>query len=407
MPRKKKAYTVEYHPEFLYFNTLVREKKYSPDKHPSVWGGSGGEYWGPYQIFNTFLFDFQSASGKVKRPWNQFCKEVIPKLKITEDTGKNVDIDQWLKYAKSLNIESMLDKYLPRMFRVFGSSFSVPTIKISPIRLNPCLLNHFRAICSGSYSLYHVSHGDPAFYDVVKHIIYLPVPEYDIKLPLLILESVLLHELFHSVIRPLLGEGFRIGKFNIQIQKNVVNRAFAEVFANAGAYIILEESGDVTKQHRLSAIKNFSGSGGMLYVESFAAIKFLGLSYIASLLSPVFSVAQNLAFLTREYSKTQHITEKKARGILTKKYKYKKRVKGMDKKALTKRLEKHVETRINSVVNQIQSLDINKILSGALARERNPYRKRLLGHLSELFNHKREEEWARSGIIGRIPSFRS
>lgn len=388
MVQKKNAYNIEYHPEFLYFNTFVRENKYTPAQHPEIW-----MHPLQYELFNYFLFGSELCANKSRKSWIQFCKEFFPHLPAIKNISKHVDIDQWVKYAKSINIEGMLDKYLPRIFKAFGTTFFIPKIKVSPVRLNPCPLNHFRALCSGSYSLYHLSKGDPPFYDPIKHLIYLPIPEQDTKLPFLALESILVHELLHSALRPFLYKGFKIGEFDVQIQSNIINIIFTEVFAHAGTYIILKESGDIPKQQLDDVFENFALSEDLLYIASFAFIKSLGLDYLASLLSPVFRVAQNMSFLSQEYTNIQTITDKKARGLLTKIYKYKKQVKGMDRKILKKHLTKHLKARIKAVTAEIASLDINKILKGAMVREEDPYKKQLLNSLCDIFDHKREEEW--------------
>jgi len=398
MAKTSLQYQVEYHPEFLYFNKFVRDTGYKPNKDRWVWE-SGHEVTSPYQLCNALLFDLVRSSRKPRVPWPTATANILRETRIFKDFPEGVDSDAWIKYARTLDIKGMLDRYLPRIFNAFGEPFSIPTIKISPLRLTPCPMNHFNAILSGSFTPYHMTHGDPAFYDPASHIIYLPVPERETKLPPAYLDWVLLHELFHSAVRPFLVRSFVIGGFQVNLPENIINSAFGEMFSEVGAYSILEKSGEVPKRLRSSVFKEHVPDT-ILYAESFVPMKLLGLPYLASLLKPVFSVARNLEFLSKEWYKVQHLTEKQARGILTKKYNYKKRVKGMDKKALKARLEKHQETRIKSVVDQIQTLNINKLLRGAAARARNPSRKKLLSQLSDLFDPKLENEWVDSGIFG-------
>lgn len=399
MAKTKPQYQVEYHPEFLYFNKFVRGKDYKPNEDSWVWESGDEESMSSYHLCNTLLFDFSPSFRKHRVPWPSAVANILRETRVFKDFPEGVDAGAWVKYAKSLDIEGMLEKYLPRIFNAFGEPFSVPTAKISPLRLNPCPMNHFNAILSGSFTPYHMTHGDPAFYNPISHIIYFPVPERETKLPPAYLDWVLLHEIFHSAVRPFLVRSFGIGGFQVNLPANILNRAFGEVFSEVGAYSILDESGKITKRNRWHVARAHAPSS-MLHLESFVTMKLLGLSSMASLLKPVFSIARNLEFLSKEWCKIQHLTDKQARGILTKKYKYKKRVKGMDKKVLKDRLVKHEETRIRSVVDQIQSLNIHNLLRSATARAKNPYRKKLLDQLSVFFDPKQEDEWACSGIFG-------
>jgi len=399
MAKSKEKYQVEYHPEFLYFNKFVRDNGYNPEKDRWVWEPEHEGGLSPFHLCNALLFDLAATSHKPRTPWSSAVENILKETCIFKDFPKGVDAAAWIKYAKSLDIEGMLDRYLPRIFNAFGEPFSVPAVKISPFRLTSCPSNHFNAILSGSFTPYSATNGDPAFYDPVSHIIYLPVPERETKLPPAFLDWILLHELFHSVVRPFLARSFGIGAFQINLPENIVNRAFGEIFSEVGAYSILEMSGEAPKRLK-GPILRAQVHGHKLYMESFVAMKLLGLPYLASLLKPVFSVSRDLEFLSKEWFKVQRLTEKQARGILTKKYNYKKRVKGMDKKALKARLEKHEETRIRAMVDEIGSLDIHRLLRSAVARDRNPSRKKLLTQLCDLFDPKQEEEWVYSGIFG-------
>jgi hypothetical protein len=399
MPKRKQQYHIEYRPDFLFFNKYVREGGYQPDKHPWLWDGDAQNNMSVYQVCDYLLFN-ATPPQKSRMSHTALCTKLYKELKIFPDFPVGVDADAWIQYAKSLNIEALLDRYLPFMFQAFGEPFELPRIKISPLRLNPCPPNIFRAFATGAYNAKLHSAIDPACYNPDEHIIYVPVPEHETRLPTAFFEHILLHELFHAAIRPFFMEGeFRMGGHIFEVAPRcLTNRAFAEVFSEVGAYAVLIASGQAPRKKRISVLKSFAVPS-RLYLRSFQAMNALGLDRLALLLKPVFTIVRELSFLGKEVAKSERLTAKQARGILSKMYQYKKQVKGMDEKALKGRIEKHSSQRIKAVISQINALDIHKIFSGAAANARDARDKMILNDLCSFFDPAREQEWIDTGMF--------
>lgn len=388
---------VEYHPEFLYFNRFVREKGCDPVKHPQVWAKPAlGGGLSPYAICNLFLFDtYKDAKGRMTFP--EAMVKLFERDRALQGLSFHVDVAGWVAYAKSLEIERMVERYAPHIFESLGTSFDLPRIKVSPVRLTPCPRNHFRALLSGAYDLHHVTAGDPPFYDLARDLIYLPIPEQRADLPHLWLDWTLIHELLHAAIRPLLAPGIAI-EGQERVHKGVLNQAFGEALSNAGALSVLMRSGQLTRDKRSETAWRFLGPS-QLHLDAVVRIHTVGFARVAQLFKPLFQISREAAFLTREGAKLSRLTEKQMRGILTKKYSYKKLVSGMDEEKLRLRLRRHHEARARSLVAQFEGLDVNRALARASAVEENPKRKVLLTELCELFKPGREDEWLKSGVM--------
>lgn len=396
---KKIHYPVEYHPEFLFFNTFVRDHHCDPKHDSWVWEPQSQDRLSPYRVCNFMLFDvIKTKQTKFSRL--QLAEKMLSELNAFPGALPSVDGQAWINYARSLGIENMLERYLPRIFRHFKEPFSVPTIKLSPVRLTPCARNHFRSILSGQYDPHHVTSGDPAFYDCCHHCIYFPLPERETRLPHAFIDWVLLHELLHSAVRPFLLPFVEVGPFIAELPSNRsrLNRAFAEMFSEVGAFSVLRETG-VAPKRTWSTLLDRRVRSDAVYQSSFVAMTQLGVSELAALLQPVFQIARDLSFLDREFKKTTELTAKQLGGILTKKYRYKKRVKGMDEKSLRTELTKRGKTRLQAVLNQINDLDIFRLLKGASVRARNPARKRKLEELTACFHPDREAEWIATNVF--------
>ena len=80
-------------------------------------------------------------------------------------------------------------------------------------------------------------------------------------------------------------------------------------------------------------------------------------------------------------------------------YSYTKAVKGMGKKKLAKHVERRHISRVRKLVAQINSIDIQKLLRGAAAQEKDKERKEQLNILSELFSNGMNDAWKDSGIV--------
>ena len=399
MSKGRQKNTIEYHPEFLYFNKYVRENGYTPDKDSWVWASFEDEEedLSPYELCNLLLFNLV-PSGKKAWEWTRLLNEIIEKNKVF-NFPKNVDVNRWIQYVNSLDISGMLDRYVPSIFQAFGESLDIPTIKVSVARLNPCSSNHFNSIINGAFEIRHITRCDPPFYDIGSHIIYLPVPETSINLPELCLDWWLVHEILHSTIRPFYKHPFQIGEYRfVDYPPDTLRRAFSEVFCEVGAaYTILGLKGKAPNKKQLSILKNHLINNN-LYLDAFARMQMVGFDFLCGLLRPTIRISRELAFLARECTAIKKMTEKQMRGVLTKKYSYKKPVKGMDKKVLEKRLKKHQLSRINNLVDQISNLDIHRLLKGAAASTDNKRKKGLLKELSELFDPQMKEKWDNANI---------
>lgn len=389
---------VEYHPEFLYFNKHVRDHGYEPASHPKVWDNGHGS--APFQLCNLMLLKYAAARRKKGAPpWPDAVAKVLKESGIFDKYSENIDVSGWLAYARSLDVEGMLKCYLPRLFAIFGDSFSIPQIKISPVRLTSYgPLNSFRALASGAYSINHMTHTDPAFYDLEAHIIYIPVPERKTALPPFFIDWLLLHEMFHAAVRPFLGRSYKLGCFEFKVYCNTMNRAFAEMFSEAGAFTVLEETRRATKRLGAPLLRARINSDP-IYAETFRVMRQIGIPGLAALLQPMFRIARELTFLARETARTDGLTVKQARGILTKKYDYKKKVRGMDEEALKARLRSHGTTRIRAVLDEIERLDVYRMIVGAIAAEKSPEQKKNWISLVKLFSPDSVGYWERAGIL--------
>jgi len=255
-------------------------------------------------------------------------------------------------------------------------------------------MNHFRAIRSGSVTRYHLAAADPAYYAPTPHYIYLPIPENKAPPPALLLEWCLLHEIFHAAVRPLL----LMGDSRFGDSKRIYWRAFAEMLAEGGAYAVLERCGEAPRRKRLSILQSQVIQNEM-YLRSFIVMKQLGVEKLGELLSPLFTIARRLDSVLKESERSKKMTPKQARGVLTKKYQYKKRVRGMDRNDLRRTLHRHTARRMEAILREVDALDIHRILTGAASRADASSREQLLlTELAEIFSSRSEEAWLASGI---------
>ncbi len=398
---------VEYHHEFLYFNAFVREKGCTPKKHPDIWftpENKQGKELSLYEICNILLFNMKATSRKAK-PWLELVKTMLHAPHFPPELLEKVDVKAWLEYARSLDIEGKLDRYLPKIFNAFGNTFEVPVIKVSPVRLNPCPINHFRAIASGSYDRYNITSCDPAFYNKAGPVIYFPIPETAAaaRMPEGTHDMVLMHEVVHASIRPFYG-GLSLNEGELlDIPENVLNRAFSEVFSTLGAtYAVYGEVyGPKKKRMPKSKLLNVSQHllNDELFMQAFICMAQVGFENICRIVSPALSLTSRVTFLTRELNRIDTLTEKQMRGILTKRYAYKKQVSGMSKKVLKNKLLKHGIQRLRAHFEDIRRLQIHRLFAGAASgSEFAGWQQKVLLKLSDLFGPEKTVTWIDTGL---------
>jgi len=393
---KKNAIKIEYHPEFLYFNEFVRSRGYNPKDHPEIWC-SDDDKMSQFDIFNWMLQSIILKKGD--KSIENFVTALSPKLKMRK-ADLNINTQQWLKFAYNVGFEELATLYSRTIFELLGTTFELPSMKISPVRLHhfrqPGLFNQ---ILRGTYMYKQMLRADPACYYAEGNWIFMPLPETERDLPVGLYDELVIHEILHAPLRAMDGLGFLLREFWCfpTEQSRWHFTVFGELFANLGSIEVLKKAKTFGKSDFGKIIERIVMSRAITSCEAAAttAREMMKIPFRkwADIFRPVFNIYHKTAFLLQERKEIESATGKKLRGILRKKYAYRKPVRGMDKKQARKKVQRHASARVGVLAQQIEELDLIKLLRQAYAVEKNKRYQKAFEHLIEILSDKARPQW--------------
>ncbi len=390
-----KRVAVEYHPEFLYFNEFIRREGCTPDRNIEMWMGLSEP--SPYDVLNMML-EQVSLSGKQVASMPHIAKRFADCKYLPGIKSSDVDVDSWVRFARSFAFEKMVERYSRVIFKHFGTTFGLPVVKVSPVRLGLFKMDLFQKILTGRYTYSHILQADSPYYDVRTHRIYLFIPERPAKIPPALYDLILIHEFLHAPLRMLYAEGFSCADVGVEpsMPSGWAFPPFGELFSNLGAITILKECsllpkggiGKLPQDVRRMVKVDDSFSGFVSY-----AMSRIGFTRLCEMLRPVFNLYKEAAFLSAERARLERFTEKQLEGILRKKYSYKKSVRGRSKKSLKKEVTKRMASRWRSMEKRIEAMDLRKLLRTAQARKENASVGAEFSVLLGAFSDEMKEAW--------------
>jgi len=389
---------VEYHPEFLYFNELVRRCEFTPEAHPEVWQSPNPDRMSPFGVFEWILTNIELRKGA--KPVSELVSTIWPLLEVPI-APLQIDPQPWMEFAYGINFEKMVARYSATIFGFLGTSFELPSMKVSPVRLTPLRRpKMFRTLFRGSYSFEHILRADPACYRAEGNWIFMPIPETKRELPVGLYDELVIHEIFHSPFRAMGGFGFAFPNFlgYIRPASQWQFHVFGELLANHGSIAVLYKEKTFSKSDKHAVLKRVVTSRAPAACEA-AATALMAMARIpfkqwGEILNPVFGVYRKASFLMKERKRTDVISGKALRGILRKKYGYTKQVRGMGDKQARKEVQRRSNARLTAVLQQVRELDILRLLRQAHVSEKNKTRQEALETLIAVFDDDMKPQWA-------------
>jgi len=396
--RKRIASRVEYHPEFLYFNEMVRRSGYRPADNPSIWTSDDKTGLSPYDVCNWVLENIVLSKGA--KPVGPLMQE-LSRLGHLKSIRMDIDVQPWFDFAYSLDFEQMVDRYSKVIFDCFGTTFELPPVKVSPVRLRPANPEAFDRLLENRYVTKHILRTDPACYHPGKHYVFMPIPEHKTRLQPYLYDELVIHEFLHAPLRALSGRSLHFEEGTIAAEPPPgawVFSAFGELFANIGSVAVLRKSGALSKSDLLAVSKTVVrdravSSCGIAQVATGAMLK-IPFKQLCEILSPVFDVYKRLAFLFRERVNIGSASEKKLKGILRKKYAYKKgSIRGRSKKRLLQEVRHRSFSRFRALARRVEELSLEQVLRRAHINETDDEKKFALMTLVAAFGEDMKDDW--------------
>lgn len=405
---KNKKSIVEYHPEFLYFNDFVRRNNYNPKDHKWVWKSETGEGMPPYEAFEWILDNIHLQKGH--KQIHQLISGLVNKGLLL-GVDKNLDIKPWLDFAYSLNIEDKVARYSKVIFDLFQTHFDLPPIKVSPIRLMPHAKKLYNTILSGGYSTETMLRADPAFFSPDNHMIFIPLPESERKLPLGLYDEIVAHEFLHVPTR-ILDSVLFITEFSSEISEPPSLLAFcvfSELLANIGSFKVLKKSNLISNNDLNNIGKKIITERAIAQSEvcTQAALIMASIPFEkwCDLLRPVFTIYRELEFIGQEQKRISSLTTKQLEGILRKKYAYKKSIKGKSINAMKQEVANRSVSRWKIIISRVKELDLIRLLKAAHAQTTSHHDKVAYESLIDIFSnieHSESPIWKRRKEIAHV-----
>lgn len=219
---------VEYHPEFLYFNDTIRRCGFTPSEEPELWRNDDREQLSLFEVFDWVLRCVRLSKGS--KP----IRRLIESWNIHR-VDSSLDVEPWLGFAKSFDVERLAARYAQEIFGLFGTSFQLPPIILGPMRLTACQKQLFEKLRDGRYGYEHILRADPAHYNPTDHLIYLPTPETRSSVPTGLFDELIVHEILHVPTRIWNLREVRAGDrlLMLRLPANAwMQRIFGELFCN-------------------------------------------------------------------------------------------------------------------------------------------------------------------------------
>ena len=391
---KKGNVKIEYHPEFLYFNEFIRRGGYTPKTHPEIWQ-SNEQRLSPYDTFNVVLDNVVLKKGR------KAIDELACELLKLEGKEMKVDVQPWLDFAHNVGFEKMVARYSSTIFKLLETTFELPIMKVSPVRVRPPRRSvSFDTILKGSCTCSNILRIDPACYHPDGNWIFMPLPEAKQNLPLGLYDELVIHEILHAPFKALNGFGLMLK--NYIRYEDPPSRwqidVFGELFANLGS-IAVPVLGKHFSKHENEQIAARVCScravaGCQIATDTAKTMATVPFSKWAEIFRPVFNIYRKEAFLLEEYKNIDTASGKKLRGILRKKYGYSKLVRGMDKKHAKREVQRLSASRLDAMFAEVQELDVVRLLKRAHAKEKGSRLRKVFETLIEVFNEKVKSQWS-------------
>ncbi|MCY3019618.1 MAG: hypothetical protein NTW87_11390 [Planctomycetota bacterium] len=388
--------TVQYHPEFLYFNDFVRRGGYNPTANAEIWRSPGGGS-SPFDVFDYVLENVVLKKGG--RPIAPLVRALLTHMRLPQACLRT-DVQPWLAFAYSIGFEKLVSQHSATIFRLLATNFELPRLKVSPVRLRPlCNPDLFDKLYRGAYDWVHILRADPACYHAQGDWIFMPLPETRRPVPLALYDELVIHEILHAPLRAMHSFGVVCDEFIgfTSTRHRWQSHVFGELFANLGSVAVLYHERDLGRRkmedlvHRVWTTRAVGSCvAAERAVESMLAIPFL---QWGAIFRPVFGIYRRAAFLLEEQRRVSSATSKTLRGILRKKYGCGDFVRGMGNEQVRKQVSQRSSARLSALLRQVEELDLLRLLERALATETGEPQKRALQQLLDLFSEESRPKW--------------
>jgi hypothetical protein len=385
---------VSYHPEFLYFNDYVRRHGFDPEKNPEEFHADKRGMISCYEAFNKILKEMEFPDAKEPEKLASIARKLLPEV----SRGTTADIDGWISYAKSLEIESMLKKYSGVIFDYVGVEFEIPEIVVYPVRLGPWEQKDFGKILSGKYKYEDIEEIDPPNYDLLRHRIYFPIPEKKMRIPRYKYGATLVHEIIHVPLRFAYGGVFKFGSYTFKSPYDEIMTCFSEVFSEACAICVIMRADVGSKNpHAEEHFNSILGQPGLFGAGLRLMTGEYGFRDVCRMLLPIFLAHVRMSFMVSEWNKIRKLSKSELRDTLVKEHKlFKEAVRGMEKKELQSQLARRIIGTIKRLLDEMKKANVQALFGQALEREKDKKKRKALTMLITLFSEELLPEWRKA-----------
>ena len=390
--------TVSYRTEFLYFNEMVRRTGVTPQSNPEIWQADDDGSISPFGMF-SYLLENTLTDNRGKLTGVRDTPRAVRALGLP-DVPTSLDFEPWLQYAQSLGIDAMVERYTEVIFEFFRTSFHLPDVRVSPVRLVACRPDFFAKLRDRRYTTHHILHADPPRYWGSRDYVFMPTPEHRMGVPPGLYDEFVAHEFLHAPFNILSPDGFVFEDGLVLVLKKPLDWAlgiFGELFACYGSLAVLSRSRALSDDATERVVKNiqFRRAPATCKIAGEAMCEMLEIPFgkWCAVLRPVFGLCRDIARLSAERRSIKDATEKKLAGILRKTYRYKSKVGRKGRDQLQEQAYRRSASRLRALMSRMEEMNLRKLIRSLGVTETSPRRRRALGRLSSLFTEQHRGEW--------------
>lgn len=382
---------VHYRAEPLFFNHYVRSGGRTPARRPELYFSSSSRS-GPMVDVFRFLVEEAEAPEKRYNPVG-LIRELFPGISWPEDPG----LGEWLEYAGRLGLETRFEPYISELFRWFGTSFDIPPIHLCPVLLLPHP-RWFGSFIDRTYCFRDVIRYNPASYNPRRHRICLPIPERSMQTDDELLNVVVLHEIVHSPFRLLYGNTeFRGLSLALGLLQNNRFRHSSEILGNTlAALLVVSRENAGTRQSFEKLFREMALDPVDSCWKIVGLMRRIGARRLSRVLQPAVKLQAEGVHLLKAMGFSE-LADRELRGILRKRYRFKKTVRGMDRRDLLRYAARRLGRRFERLEAAVLEADPLKLLSAAALAEEDPEIREAMRELDEAL---------RSAVEARIDRIR-
>ena len=365
---------IVYKPGFLFFNAYIRERNPQIVERGTTWNWKDPVIDGLHYFFHYFTVDTDKTFRDDFKEIVSIAENVFGKEITAAVFNEKVDVDSWLKLATEYIPKDLVKKYSKYIFESFGLSFDIPLVIVIPCYPERYEKSSYERFITDTYTPRDVFVLFPPLYSSDRHNIVIPVPERKMTFPKNLYHFVLLHEILHAPFKYFYGFEVKDVDFSDHFPGHLMAPEIefvSEVFSDLGSAEILTKLG-VLDEKSVEEIYNWMRRRIWWWNELYPLFKEIGFKTLCKIFNEVFVLFKQHAFLKKERIKIKELTTKQLRGILTKKYKYRKRVAGMDKEKLEEEVEnRHWHRMVAFLFHKISEKRPLRLLKSAAAESDN------------------------------------